>query len=132
MKVSVKTRFCRWDALTAAVIVLLATACAGLLASRSTGGGRLTAVVSVDGTETDRIVLSGAATEKTYTSRGYTLHVLARDGEIRVSEADCPNHDCVRTGAITRPGQSIVCLPARISIQLVGTGGSGDVDLVLG
>ena len=41
-------------------------------------------------------------------------------GGVRVEEADCPTQDCVHTGTITRAGQSIVCLPARIIIRLEG------------
>ena len=41
--------------------------------------------------------------------------------------------DCVHTGRITRSGQSIVCLPARIVIQLTGGQPDGDaVDIVIG
>ena len=41
--------------------------------------------------------------------------------------------DCVRTGTISRGGQSIVCLPARIVIQLTGgAADSNDVDIVIG
>ena len=38
--------------------------------------------------------------------------------------------DCVHTGRITRSGQSIVCLPEQVVIQL--TGGTSDADVVLG
>ena len=34
--------------------------------------------------------------------------------------SDCPTQDCVHTGTITRSGQSIVCLPARVSVVLTG------------
>ena len=48
-----------------------------------------------------------------------------------MTASDCPTQDCVHTGAITRSGQSIVCLPGRIVIQLEG-GGDGGPDLVIG
>jgi hypothetical protein len=52
---------------------------------------------------------------------------------IRVVESDCPTQDCVHTGEISRSGQSIVCLPARIIIQLEGGTESGDSpDFVIG
>jgi len=47
-----------------------------------------------------------------------------------VSASDCPTQDCVRTGAISRPGQSIVCLPEQVIVKLVGTGDGPD--LVIG
>ena len=59
-----------------------------------------------------------------YENNGYTLRLAASpasggDG-VRVEAADCPTQDCVHTGVISRGGQSIVCLPARIIIRLEG------------
>ena len=91
-------------------------------------------MVTADGEELDRFAPADlAAGPRTYTHNGYTLTVTAEDGGLRVSEADYPTQDCVHTGAISRSGQSIVCLPARIIIQL--TGGQADpggVDVVIG
>ena len=67
------------------------------------------------------------------THNGYTLTVTAEGSGLRVSEADCPTQDCVHTGAIFRSGQSIVCLPARVVIQLIGgAADDGGVDIVIG
>ena len=51
-------------------------------------------------------------------------------GGVCVTRSDCPGQDCVHTGRITRSGQSIVCLPEQVVIQL--TGGTSDADVVLG
>lgn len=71
---------------------------------------------------------------RTYSYNGVTLTVAEEDGNgLRVSSSDCPTQDCVRTGTISRGGQSIVCLPARIIIQLTGgAADSNDVDIVIG
>ena len=66
----------------------------------------------------------------TYESRGYTLTVAVENGAVRVSESDCPNQDCVHSGAISRAGQSIVCLPARVAVTLEGA--ASDYDLIAG
>lgn len=133
MRSSPKLRPCLWDGLVVLLVVALAAACALAVWSRGSDTGELTAVVTVDGTEVDRFALSDSELEKTYTSRGYTLHVLVYDGEIRVSEADCPTQDCVHTGTITRTGQSIVCLPARVIIRLEGGAVDKDApDVVIG
>lgn len=122
-----------WDILVVLAVVALATASA-LTVWPGRDSGSLTAVVTADGEELDRFAPADlAAGPRTYTHNGYTLTVTAEDGGLRVSEADCPTQDCVHTGAISRSGQSIVCLPARIIIQL--TGGQADpggVDVVIG
>lgn len=45
-------------------------------------------------------------------------------GSVRMIYADCPNKICVRTGAISRGGQSIVCAPHRVTVTV--TGGKND------
>ena len=122
-----------WDILVVLAVVALAAASA-LTVWPGRDSGSLTAVVTADGEELDRFAPADlAAGPRTYTHNGYTLTVTAEDGGLRVSEADCPTQDCVHTGTISRSGESIVCLPARIIIQL--TGGQADpggVDVVIG
>ena len=122
-----------WDILVVLAVVALAAASA-LTVWPGRDSGSLTAVVTADGEELDRFAPADlAAGPRTYTHNGYTLTVTAEDGGLRVSEADCPTQDCVHTGTISRSGQSIVCLPALIIIQL--TGGQADpggVDVVIG
>ena len=135
MKSSPKLRPNGWDALAAAVVLALAVVCGALFWTGGEKAGPLTAVVSADGEPVDRVVLAGLSgpEERTYTSNGYTLRVAFGPGSAQVTASDCPTQDCVHTGAITRGGQSIVCLPARIVIQLEG-GPAADsgVDLVIG
>ena len=118
-----------WDAL----VVLAVLALAGLLAARpflaAKTAGELTVSISVDGETVERCALS-AYEGGTYESRGYTLTVAVENGAVRVSESDCPNQDCVHSGAISRAGQSIVCLPARVAVTLEGA--ASDYDLIAG
>lgn len=124
-----------WDGLVVLAVAALAVF-AALTVWRGGGeSGALTAVVSADGVEVDRFApaeLSGGT--RTYAYNGVTLTVCGdADGGLRVESSDCPTQDCVHTGVISRSGQSIVCLPARVVIQL--TGGAAEesaVDLVIG
>lgn len=50
-----------------------------------------------------------------------TVHI--EDGRVWVTDADCPDKLCEHTGAISRAGQQIVCLPNAVVISLVGDGG---------
>ena len=47
-----------------------------------------------------------------------------KDNKIRFLETDCPDKICVRTGFISKVGQSAVCLPNRIVVKI--TGGNGN------
>ena len=46
-------------------------------------------------------------------------------GAAAVTEADCGDHTCVRTGAVSREGERIVCLPHKLIIHIEGGGAPG-------
>ena len=137
MRRSPKLKPSVWDGLVVLAVIVLAVAAAVTVWSGGGTDSDLTAVVSINGVETDRIDLQTASGTRTYSGNGYTLTLdLRPDGEVgvRVEQADCPTQDCVHTGTITRAGQSIVCLPARIIIQLEGSSTVDDhaPDVIIG
>ena len=52
------------------------------------------------------------------TSDGHENVLQIKDGKARVISADCPNQICVHTSPISKVGESILCLPHKISIAL--------------
>ena len=60
----------------------------------------------------------------------YHTTVTVKDGRIAVTASDCPGEDCVASGWISTTGRSVVCLPARLELRVVGQ--PGDVDFVVG
>ena len=132
MKRSVKLQPSLGDAVVVLVVLVLMVVFGVSVWTQGEDSGELTAVVSIDGVETERVVLSEAE-QRTYTGNGYTLQVLLSESGAEVQLSDCPTQDCVHTGTITRAGQSIVCLPARIIIALEGASVESDApDLVIG
>lgn len=92
-----------------------------------------TAVISLNGQTIREIKLDQLKeplqfTVTTADGRGYNI-VRAEPGRIRVVEANCPEQIDVHQGWISRPGQSIICLPHRLVIRI--TGGKGDVDSII-
>lgn len=51
---------------------------------------------------------------------GLCLTVEIAGGAVRVSASDCPDHICMQSGTLSRGGQSAVCVPAGITVQVVG------------
>ena len=41
-----------------------------------------------------------------------------RDGEARMTEADCPDQICVHQKAISANGESIICLPNKVVVEV--------------
>lgn len=59
----------------------------------------------------------------------YTNTVSIMDGKVAIVASSCPGNDCVHIGWIGSAGRSIVCLPNRVEIRIVG---ASDVDFVVG
>ena len=51
---------------------------------------------------------------------GGTNHLVISDGQAWFSEASCPDHLCIGMGRIDKAGQSIICLPNRVSVEVIG------------
>lgn len=79
------------------------------------------AVIYVDGKKYKEVKLGEDLFYEIETeqARGYNLIVI--DGyDITMKEADCFDQICVRQGIIFKIGQSIVCLPNRVFIEITG------------
>ena len=133
MKSFPKLRPNGWDALVALAVVLLAVACVAVTWLGSTDTD-LQAVISVDGAEVERIDLTKLTgpEEKVVQANGYTLHLALDASGVTMAESDCPTQDCVHTGTVSRSGQSIVCLPARVIVRLEGATQGDGPDVVIG
>lgn len=46
--------------------------------------------------------------------------LIIKDGEAWISEANCPNQDCVKKGKISMNGEMLVCLPHKVTVSIVG------------
>lgn len=107
------------DLLIVAAVLLLAVAAFFRFFPGGAQDGAAVAVITVDGAAVERLPLNQPA-ERSYSANGYTLRVVVENSTVRVAQADCPSQDCVHTGAISRAGQSIVCLPARLTVTIEG------------
>lgn len=56
-------------------------------------------------------------TETITSENGYNI-VVIKNGQVYVKDADCKNRICVDSKAISRKGQSIVCMPHKIAISI--------------
>ena len=88
-----------------------------------------TVIVEQNGQETARYALGEDRTVRIEGAEGYNLLVI-QGGQAWLSEADCPNLLCVKTGKIRYAGQSIVCLPHKLAVRIAG--GASALDAVSG
>ena len=81
-------------------------------------GGAAQAVVRLNGEEVERVDMAGVEGEKRFTVGGCEI-VVTRDYAAVVG-AECPDKTCVHTGKLTKPGQSAVCVPGRVTLTIEG------------
>ena len=101
-------------------LVLVVLVCSFFLWGRVQGETGGFAVVSVNGTERTTLPL-GTDTEVVVEGfAGLNCTVCVADGAAYVTDADCPDKLCAKHSPISRTGESIVCLPARITVTIRG------------
>lgn len=64
--------------------------------------------------------LSNAPDSYTVTTEKGSLVLCFEDGAVFAESADCPDGVCVRTGSISKRGESIVCVPLGICVTVEG------------
>ena len=55
--------------------------------------------------------------------RGVTL-VAIQEGRARIITSPCPEQRCIHSGAISRRGSLLVCVPNRVVVRVTGTAAS--------
>ena len=73
--------------------------------------------VTVDGNPAGKYSL---AIDGTYSLNGGTNTLVVQNGTAYMSYSNCPDHICENTGKIQHVGETIICLPNRITVTVVG------------
>lgn len=63
---------------------------------------------------------------------GHTNNIIIQGGHVSMASSDCANQVCVNTGAIYLAGDSIVCLPNRVMVEILSESKGGGVDVISG
>ncbi len=110
----------RWRAGDTILIIAVLLAAALLLLGLFLLPARGSAVqVTVDGRVIATLPLSEDTTYVIPGTQGENTLVI-RDGQAAVTAADCPDGVCVRHRPVSRAGQSILCLPHKVAVTVIG------------
>lgn len=93
-----------------AVLISAAAACAVFFVPQKSGG---TVVI----TQNNRTVYKNSV----YVNNTVELEdntVLIKNGRVKMQSADCKNQICVEHKAISRRGESIICLPNKVIAEI--------------
>lgn len=114
--------------IAAVIVALVLAGVAGVYLFGQTTDARTAVVKDADGNEYTFALSENA--QQTITSSAGSNTIVVENGTVRVSEADCPNHDCVEQGAIQSAGQQIVCLPHKLTVDVTDQNGEAEYDVV--
>ena len=99
------------------ILILLVIGCLAAAVSYSVESPGKTVVVRVDGTETAGFSITDTITYRIETESGWNLLVIS-DGEVYILDADCPDKLCVGQGKIDENGESLICLPHKLVVEV--------------
>ncbi|MGL4738731.1 MAG: NusG domain II-containing protein [Cellulosilyticaceae bacterium] len=113
----------KWDKIIIVSLLLLSFVphmLFGILQSRDYH--RTYVVVTVGGKPYMRVPLTGQMSLKEYsieTEYGNNLLVIENE-QVAIVEADCTDKICIEPGFISKPGQSLICLPHKLYVEIEG------------
>lgn len=107
------------DIILAIVLILLGGIISYMIAFGNNKGD--TVLITVDGEEYGRYSLAEDRNISVKQNH-HNNEIIIKDGMVSMGFSDCSNQVCVKTGAISKTSQSIVCLPNKVMVQIIGEG----------
>lgn len=92
--------------------------------------------ITLNGKNYDNIPLSSFKGEKVIhikdkEHKDHINTILIKDNTVKMIDANCSDKVCVKQGEISKPGQSIACLPHKLIIEIKGEEKDSDNDMIL-
>ncbi|MCX7841792.1 MAG: NusG domain II-containing protein [Clostridia bacterium] len=114
----------------AVAALIIAIAAANLAIFMHSSEGSATALIIKNGKVVQKLKLDdiNKRIEIEYKDK-HNILIAAEHGRIRFEKSDCPDQVCVRTGWLSRPGQTAACVPGGIIIKIQGE--DSDTDIIL-
>ena len=117
--------FKKADIILAVLLIAAGLAASYILSFGQESGDEL--VITADGSEFGTYSLLEDR-EITVKQDGHINKVTINNGTVSMSFSDCKGQDCVHQGSIAKSGETIICLPNKIVVEI--TGGAKHYDTV--
>lgn len=123
----------RWDIIIVIGLMLVSFLPLGIFtyAQAAAGDAQLKAVVSADGDTMAEFVLAddNQVEEYVYIDEQGHENVIVREGlNVYMSEAHCTDQLCVRKGTVDSMGETIVCLPNHVMVEVEPVNEDSDIE----
>lgn len=108
------------------ILLLAAAATAFFFITRPDRQDGAVAVITVKGRVVKEVSLSAAEDELITLDNGVVIEYT--DGKIGFKESGCPDKICIRTGMLSKVGESAACVPEGTVISIEGK--APDIDII--
>lgn len=112
-------------------VIVIAVAAIGLLLLNIFKTEGAFAVVKIDGKETERYPLSVNTEVVIETENDGKNTLVIEDGKAFIKDATCPDKICEGHSKISFKGETIVCLPHKVVIEIVADDSDKELDVVV-
>ncbi len=127
MNKSLKLSFQKGDWLAVVLVIVLTVLTAGFFMPKNTASEKKIIQIFHDNQLIKECSPDGE--ESFWVEGTYRNKIVISGGSVSVAESNCPGEDCVHSGRISHAGRSIVCLPNKVEIRIVGV--ENEVDFVV-
>ena len=114
------------------IVILLSVLAMGYIKIKALSNNKKYVSIQVNGEEIKKIIFDSKLIGKTIpieTEYGYNIIEIG-DEKLRVIEASCPDKIDVKQGYISGIGETIVCLPNKLVIEIKGLDQDTEIDII--
>ena len=109
------------DGIIIVFLVVLSLLPMGVVLKKGFYNDKKEVVISYDGEIHSRFLLDEVEhKEVLIESLGHKNLIYISDGKVFMRDADCKDKICIKQGEISKVGESIVCLPNKVFIEIKG------------
>ena len=113
------------------VVIVIAIAATGLLVLNVFKTEGAFAVLKIDGKETERYSLSVNTEVVIETENDGRNTLVIENGKAFVKDVNCPDKICEGHSKISYKGETIVCLPHKVVIEIIADDSENELDVVV-
>ncbi|MDK0707638.1 NusG domain II-containing protein [Clostridium perfringens] len=111
----------KWDLIIIIALIILSLMPIRLLSSSSNSEDLKRVIISVNGEEYETLELKEDVNEIIKIEEGLGINeICINKGQVYMNHSNCTDKVCMRQGKISKIGESIVCLPNRVFIEIKG------------
>lgn len=127
MRNNIRLKFQKGDFLAIILVLFIAAAAGAAAFGQNTADTQAAAQIYQDG----KLIREVSLSENIMIEIAGKYHNVIQiyEGQAAIVESDCPGEDCVHSGWVKNVGRSIICLPNRVEIRIVG---DAEVDFSVG